>query len=322
MFHRSLPQRRPTAAVAVIAALALAGACGDESATVQSGTSTETDVTGDDLQGRTFWSTGVADGAEPRDLAGDTAVSLRFTEDGRLIADAGCNTLSGPVDLDEGDLAVANLATTEVACGDELQRQDEWLRDLLRAAPSWELQGEELRVEHEDTTIALVDEDTANPDLPLRGTTWTVTTLLGDDGPAASQSDQAEKAWLRIVDDEIQADGGCNGLGGPVEIDDSVDPPRLAVGPLIGTQMACEEAVMKVENHLSQVLDGAVTATVDGDTLRLVNDQGPGLELTGQPPEAAEDEDDSDHGPGLEDEDQLNHGDQPDGDGDEQPESR
>lgn len=88
------------------------------------------------LLGRTFVSESVTEGGEPRPLVEGTQVRLRFHEDERLTAHAGCNSLGAAVQVTADRLMVADLSTTEIGCQPELHEQDRWLSDLLAAGPA------------------------------------------------------------------------------------------------------------------------------------------------------------------------------------------
>jgi heat shock protein HslJ len=64
---------------------------------------------------------------------------LDFTDDDRLVAHAGCNTMSGSVRLTDGRLRADELAITDMACEPEMMAADAWMSDLLLAEPEWEL---------------------------------------------------------------------------------------------------------------------------------------------------------------------------------------
>jgi heat shock protein HslJ len=103
---------------------------------------------------RVFTSTSVTEHGKPRALVEGTKVELQFTEDGRLLAHAGCNQMQGPVSWDGGRLTVTALSTTLMAClTPGLDEQDEWLAGLLGAAPSWRLDGTTLVLTGEDAEI-------------------------------------------------------------------------------------------------------------------------------------------------------------------------
>ena len=129
------------AVVVGVASLLLAG-CGDDS---------DNETTASDLNGSTFTSTEV-DGYE---LVDGSQITLTFDADS-LSAQAGCNTMSAPYTLEEDLLAWSgDVATTRMACPDDLTAQDEWLTDLLTTGVDVDLDGETLVLTHEDVTIKL-----------------------------------------------------------------------------------------------------------------------------------------------------------------------
>ncbi len=84
-----------------------------------------------DLEGRTFLSTEMTQGGAAYDLVPGSVVRLTFG-DGRLSANAGCNTLEGDVAFDGSRMTVTSaLASTQMACPQELMDQDTWLAALL-----------------------------------------------------------------------------------------------------------------------------------------------------------------------------------------------
>ena len=86
-------------------------ACGQDETTTSAETESAQPV---DLAGRTFESAQVSGIT----LADGTAVTLSFEDDG-ISASAGCNTMSGAANWDDGTLEVAGeLATTMMACPD------------------------------------------------------------------------------------------------------------------------------------------------------------------------------------------------------------
>ena len=76
----------------------------------------------------------------------------------------------------------------------------------------------------------------------------------------------------------MQATGttGCNNFTGPAQ----GGTGTVTFGPLATTRPACAPDGAEVEQAVLQVLDGAVAATVDGNTLELTRPDGFGLRLT------------------------------------------
>lgn len=133
------------------------------------------------LRGRTFLSTAVTEDGKPRQLAGKTRVRLQFTDDGRLIADVGCNSMQGQVSVGGGRIEVFDLSATGMGCDKPLLDQDSWLSRFLGGKPDWRMDGANLVVSSGNTKIVLADRAAAEPDLALEGTRWVVDTIIDDE---------------------------------------------------------------------------------------------------------------------------------------------
>ena len=164
--HGSRARRRTvlggTLAVLLVALTAL-GACGsdDEPATEATTTLPASDTEpGDDapaseLDGLTFTSTAVTG----HDLVADSTIRLAFA-DGRMTAEAGCNTLMGAYADEDGRLAWSDQpAGSMMACDDDLTEQDAWLTTLLTDGVDAELTDGELLLTTGEVTVLLVPAD-------------------------------------------------------------------------------------------------------------------------------------------------------------------
>jgi heat shock protein HslJ len=229
----------------------------------------------DDLRGRTFLSTSVTEGGKPRELAAGTQISLQFTDDGRLLANAGCNSMSGQVSLADGRLTAADLATTDMGCDPPRHQQDGWLAAFLSAGPAWRLDDQNLVLTSGDTELVLVDRKVAQPDLALRETQWTVDTVV--DGDIASSTIAGVSASVVFLADRVEVDAGCNSGSGTYQATDT----KITFGPLAMTRKACEPGVMQFEQSVLAVLDGEVGYEIDSDRLTLDHPSGKGLQLRG-----------------------------------------
>jgi heat shock protein HslJ len=106
----------------------------------------------------------------------------------------------------------------------------------------------------------------------LDGTSWIATgvTDAGRPHPLVAGSELR----VEFADGNISVHAGCNGMGGSYRL--SADS-ELSVGPLAGTEMACDQPLMDQDAWLSRtVFASPLTAAVDGDTLTLSRT---GLEL-------------------------------------------
>jgi heat shock protein HslJ len=77
----------------------------------------------------------------------------------------------------------------------------------------------------------------------------------------------APGAVLRISFDDgrISVSGGCNGMGGDV----TFEGDTMTVGPMMSTQMACDQPLMDQDSAVQAFLTAGTTVAVDGDTLTL-----------------------------------------------------
>ncbi|HET9143566.1 META domain-containing protein [Actinophytocola sp.] len=212
-----------------------------------------------ELSGRTFTATRPA----------GTTVTVRFTDDGRLVAGGGCNTISGPVDTAGGRLNTSELSITEMACDPERHASDERLLAFLTGGPSWRLDGDTLVLTAGDTELVLTHEKAA----PLTGTTWHLDTLI--QGEVAGSTPAGVDATLVFGPDQVTVSGLCNLRG----VKYSASDTTLTFEPGPTTLMACAPEIMTVEQAVTEVFDGEASYRIDGHTLTITRN-GKGVRLT------------------------------------------
>lgn len=222
-----------------------------------------------DLAGRTFLSTGVTDDGAPHDLVEGSRIRLTF-EDGRLSAQAGCNTMSGGYEIDGDVLVVEGLATTEMGCPDDLAEQDTWLSGVLTGRPSIAVDGEDLTLTFGTTVVTLTDRVVADPDRPLVGTVWRVDSLISGDAVSSTPGD-AQASLVFGDDGTVQVRGGCNtGSASYTAAEGTV-----TIGPVRMTRMACDDERGELETAVLRVLDaGELQVTIEAGRLTLSGDGG------------------------------------------------
>ncbi|KAF0965415.1 META domain-containing protein [Rhodococcus sp. T7] len=252
---------RTTAAVLGLLTFASLTACGGDAQTEAQ-----------DPTGRTFVSTSV----EGDPIPGGGPLVLGFTDPGRLSVDAGCNQGSADVDLSDGRIVTGPLAMTLMACPGEAAGADAWAAALLDAQPDWTLGGDTLTLTTPTASVTLTDEKVVRPDLPVVGTTWTVTALISPDAVTTTAALERTAPQLLIAGDG-SASGftGCNRMTGTAD----VRPSSITFGSWTTTRMACPPDESEVESAVLAALTGETGYTVRSDTLRLVNGAGTGLEL-------------------------------------------
>jgi heat shock protein HslJ len=214
-----------------------------------------------DVAGRTFLSTSATEAGQPRELVPGTRVSLWFAEDGRLVANAGCNTITGQVRLGSKLETPEGLSTTEMGCDAPRHAQDEWLAGFLQSGPSWRLDGDELILTSGQTELVLLDRSVAEPAPPVEGTKWLLETIYS--GETASSAPTG--AYLTFADGKVTGSTGCNSLGGPATITGST----IEFGAITMTRKGCPDDLAHVERAMAAVLQGTVPFEIEHGQLTL-----------------------------------------------------
>lgn len=228
-----------------------------------------------DLDGRTFVSVQV-DGDQ---IPGGGPLTVGF--DGSQISTfAGCNHGSGTADLAGGRIST-QLAMTMMACAPPVGDSDAWVSKFFDAKPSWSLSGDDLTLRTDSATVTLRDKKVADPDRPLTGTTWQVTSLVSAQAISTSVALEQSKPTLTIADDgAVSGSTGCNRITGHATVSGS--PAVIDFGPLATTRRACAPDVDEVEKAVLRVLQGTVQTAIDADQLKLSGADGFGLVLRAQ----------------------------------------
>ena len=227
---------------------------------------------------RTFLSTSVAEDTKDRPLAAGTRISLQFFSDGRLSAQAGCNHLGGNGTIEDGQLVMDEMSTTEMACDPALMEQDTWLGNFLGSRPAWSLVGDELVLRGGGVEIRFADREVVDPDRALVGPRWVVDTIIT--GEAASSVPAGAEAFLLFdAAGGMTGSTGCAALTGPVEVRATsiVFPaPLPSPLPVCTDGKALDEAVRAT-------LLGEVGYSIEADGLTLTGPDGHGLVLRAAP---------------------------------------
>ena len=250
-------------AVAGAALLLTLAGCGDESS-----------AGGGSPDGKSYLSVTVTENGKARQLAPNTRIRLQFMDDGRLMTDAGCNSMGGKVSTDGGKLSVQDLAITDMGCDAPRHAQDDWLANLLQDDPAWKLQADKLSVTKGGTELVLQDRETAEPDKPLDGTRWSLETVIA--GGMASHTVGSERAHLTISGERVTGSTGCNDLQGIVARTGN----KLTFGELSVTLKACTGHVDALEKAMLAALKGEVTYSIEANRLELRTPDGNGIDLT------------------------------------------
>ncbi|HEU4543948.1 MAG TPA: META domain-containing protein [Jiangellaceae bacterium] len=251
---------------AAVVTLLLAGSCGDQNGTTSNG---------GDLAGRTFLSESVTEDGQARELVAGTRISLDFTTDGQISANAGCNHLFGDVTIQPDRLEVGPMGGTEMGCDQLRHEQDEWLMAFLEDSPAWTLDGDRLTLTAGGTEIVLLDREVADPDRPLEGTRWLVDTIISGEAASSMWAGTEGSAWLFIEGDRFTASSGCRDFEGSVDIGSD----SLRFGETAQTDPICPEELREVDEAMQTIFASEVEFSIEAARLTLTQTGGVGLGL-------------------------------------------
>jgi len=226
----------------------------------------------DPLRGKTFLATAVTEDGKPRTMVAE--LSIEFTEDGRLIAQAGCNMMQGQVDTTGGKIVVDSLATTEMGCDPARHEQDAFVAKVLGGKPTWALTDQKLTIQSGRTTFEMAPREQVHPDRPLAGTTWQLDTIV-DGHVASSMPADAPVVTLTFDDAKVTAETHCNGISATYTV--LGDTITFKLGMM--TKMACAPEIMRGETAVVEALQGKATYEITADKLTLTSESGKGIQL-------------------------------------------
>jgi heat shock protein HslJ len=198
-----------------------------------------------------------------RFLADDVSIEFR---DGTVSASAGCNLVSGAYRIEGGSLVVGDLAMTEMACPGRDDR-DTWLVGLLSSRPAVALDDDQLTLSTDSESVVLLDRHLVDPDRPLVGTRWELTTIV-DGEVASSVPAGVEVPWIEFSEGgQGRWYDGCNWGGASVEIVDG----EMRIGEGEQTTRGCvDDGATAMSAAFGRVVGpGATTFEIDGPALHL-----------------------------------------------------
>jgi heat shock protein HslJ len=260
---------RATLALGLLAVVVVAlAACGDDDDDESSTSGASAPAT---LDGREF----VVTGAEGHELVAGATVRISF-DGGTVSVNGGCNTMNGGYELDGDELSVGAMSSTQMACEPELMEQDTWLSGFLTSGTTVAVDGDTMTLTGDDAVLTLTDREVVEPDLPLEGTTWTLTGITNAN--AVSTVPGGVVATITFEDGTAAVDTGCNTGSATVEVGDD----SIFFGPMTLTKKACGPDESEVEQLFVAMLTSDVGYEIDSDTLTLSSGQN-ALTFTGTP---------------------------------------
>lgn len=217
------------------------------------------------LEGRTFLSSAVTQGGVDRPLVPGTQVRLQI-QDGNVGASAGCNSIGGTYRIDGDRFVFEGGSMTEMGCDEPRDEQDDWLAEFLGSRPAVTFDGDDIALAAGDTVIRLTDREVVDPDRPLVGPLWTVTSIRTGDMMMAMADGAA--ATLRFTGDGgAELATGCN--QGSAVVGDA-GGGALRFSQIALTKRACIDVGADMEQAMLAVLRAeSVSWSIDAGNLTL-----------------------------------------------------
>ena len=223
----------------------------------------------------TFWTlTGYGDPNNLTPSEAGVVTSATFAADGTLKGSGGCNEYSANYSLQEGQIGITLPTSTQMACEVGME-QEQAVLSILENAASYRLGLGALDITTADGASML---RFSAQHLSLENVRWRLASINGasiPEGvvatllftPAGTPANQGEE-------NSIAGGGGCNNFTGSYDLAGET----FTTGPLSVTQMACDEAVMQVEQGFLAGLENAQNYQITLNQL-IVNTAGGSLLL-------------------------------------------
>lgn len=200
-------------------------------------------------------------------VASGTGADLIFGHDSAG-GNAGCNQFMASYTTDGvATLAFGPVATTMMLCDEATNTFEQGYLAALATVASFAITDAGLDLS--DAGGAVVLSYGATAPASVEGP-WIVTNVNNGNQGVEAVPDGISATVSFHPDGTVEGFGGCNGFGGGY----SVDGDSIAIGPLMGTMMACEEPTNTFEAQLMAALQNATTWTVTNGVLDLRDDSG------------------------------------------------
>ena len=197
-------------------------------------------------------------------LPGDSRIRMTF-EPRTFSADLGCNSMGGGYTIESGWFGAKTIASTAMACAEDLMEADEWLYDFL-SGPLEARAGEGLLVlSDSEVTLELRPEAAAQP--TIEETAWKLNSI-GDSQAVSSLPSGVRPPQITLIGGSVRY-RGCNSGVGRAEIRDD---GFIEFGPIKLTKRSCGSEADQVEKQVMDVLRGEVAAAWEGRNLVLSRD--------------------------------------------------
>jgi len=213
------------------------------------------------LNGKTFNSTEV----KGHELVDGTMITLSFGPDA-LTASAGCNSIRGAMEVDDGSFYLSKTAGTLVGCPSDRQAQDEWLTSVLGAGLRPYDDGGNLLLLGRGVEITMEEGTVPGGPPPIVGTTWELNSYSGSDGTVSSVKQGVRLPFILFKGNgTLSIFDGCDEGKGLADVYEDRGMIRFAV--VRSTLKTCPGLTGEVSDAMLRVLEGETSYTFEGQNL-------------------------------------------------------
>jgi heat shock protein HslJ len=199
-------------------------------------------------------------------------VSARFGNDGKVVGSAGCNHYGADYNLNGTALSVSPPISTKMYCGEPegIMEQEARFLELLGSAAGCRVEDD--RLEITDASGATVLTFVKEAPVALAGTSWTLASLVGEDGAMVPVLAGTTVTAVFSADGNLGGSAGCNHYGADYTLKDA----NLFIEPAIRTEMYCMDppGIMEQEDRYLALLTKVASyrverVTADGERMPL-----------------------------------------------------
>jgi heat shock protein HslJ len=209
----------------------------------------------------------VLTGLPGRALTGRATPTLQFAQ-GRVSGTDGCNRYSGGYAQQGGGLEIGPLASTRMACEEEVMQQGRAVTDALAGARSFRIDGGTLELLAADGTVLarFAAQSTA-----IAGTRWTAHGVNNGRGAVTGLVADSTLTLEFGADGRASGNAGCNRFTTTY----TVDRDQLSFGNTAVTRRMCaDEGVMQQEQAYLAALAQVRVQRMEGGELELRAEDG------------------------------------------------
>jgi heat shock protein HslJ len=187
---------------------------------------------------------------------------------------ASCNRYNAAFTQDAAKVTITPGVLTQMACAEDVMTQEHAFTVALTQVAGARGAGD--GVELVDASGKAVLSLATLADLPLEGTTWTLSGLVSSTAVTSPVADST--VTLTIADGKLSGKA-CNTFRGDVTASNG----SFKAGPLMSTKMACaSEALTTQETTVLKTLQAASAYSIKGSDLTISAADGTGLVFTGK----------------------------------------